>query len=106
MDSKARLPHKNAFRRSDRNAESLISIRILVPLQGTDISTELILFRENASYVDTESGLHYTNAFDMGVDAFTSAIAAAGYPNLEVIVGEAGKILKFLSLFSRAELIN
>jgi hypothetical protein len=77
-----------------------ITIHISVPFQGTDISTELILFRENASYVDTESGLHYTNAFDMGVDAFTSAIAAAGYPSLEVVVGEAGKILTFLYSFS------
>ncbi|GAQ84451.1 hypothetical protein KFL_001890150 [Klebsormidium nitens] len=57
---------------------------------GTDIPLELILFRENGSYVDSGTGLRYTNAFDMGVDAFVSAIKAAGYPNLEVNVGEAG----------------
>lgn len=64
--------------------------------QGTDIPVELILFRENGSYADSGTGLRYTNAFDMGVDAFVSAIKSAGYPDMEVIVGEAGKITSFL----------
>lgn len=60
-------------------------------MQGTDIPAELILFRDNGSYVDSGSGLHYTNAFDMGVDAFISAMRLAGYSNVEVVVGEAGR---------------
>ena len=63
----------------------------LLALQGTDIPAELILFRDNGSYVDRGTGLHYTNAFDMGVDAFISAIRLAGYSNMEVVVGEAGR---------------
>ncbi|KAG6526744.1 glucan endo-1,3-beta-glucosidase 7-like [Zingiber officinale] len=48
------------------------------------------LFQPNAGRHDSGSGATYMNMFDAQVDAVRAAIAAAGFPGVEILVAETG----------------
>ncbi|XP_042418252.1 glucan endo-1,3-beta-glucosidase 7-like [Zingiber officinale] len=48
------------------------------------------LFQPNAGRHDAGSGSTYMNMFDAQVDAVRAAIAAAGFPEVEIVVAETG----------------
>ncbi|WOL15388.1 glucan endo-1,3-beta-glucosidase 7 [Canna indica] len=48
------------------------------------------LFQPNAGRHDAGSGLTYMNMFDAQVDAVRSAMTAAGFPGVEIVVAETG----------------
>ncbi|KAG1366738.1 glucan endo-1,3-beta-glucosidase 7 [Cocos nucifera] len=48
------------------------------------------LFQPNSGRFDAGSKITYTNMFDAQVDAIHSALNAAGFPNVEIVVAETG----------------
>lgn len=54
------------------------------------ISLSYALFESDSGVKDPKTGLFYTNLFDAQLDAFFSAMASLGHPNLNIVVTETG----------------
>lgn len=57
-------------------------------LQSTPVPAWQLMFNQGLGWFDKPSSLFYTNMFDWMVDAVYFALGAAGFPEMELLIGE------------------
>lgn len=75
---------------SQNNAPFTVNIYPFLSLYGNDDFPIDYAFFDGASSPVVDNGISYTNVFDANYDTLISALKAAGYGNLTVMVGEVG----------------
>jgi hypothetical protein len=60
-------------------------------MQSTPVPAWQLMFNQGLGWFDKPSSLFYTNMFDWMVDAVYFAMGAAGFPEMELLIGEVSR---------------